>query len=61
MKRKYHIKLSNFSFYDGSPYSHLPDTEVMTFKTARKRDFWHDEFTKDVKGLLCHNVETWRK
>lgn len=59
-KKKYYIRLEDFSFYDSSPYTSIPNTDTYSFKSARNREKWKDEFTKDIEGLLSHSVIQWR-
>ena len=60
-KKLYHIQLTDFTFYDSSPYSFLPDTEIFTFRTARQRDNWLDDFTLSIQGILSYTVHQQRK
>jgi len=61
MKKKYYLQIKNIEFYSTSPYTFMPNTEVMSFKTARKRETWKREWSKGIEGILCYELNEWKK
>lgn len=56
MKPHYYALISDISFYDQSPFTHMPDTQTPTFKTRRKLDAYLDTWSNGIDGILSYTI-----
>ena len=60
MKKKFKFYASDFSFYNDSPYTHLPDYESETYPSRTKAEDGACEYYRQIDGFLSCSISVRR-